>query len=131
MSARILAPFLLGVLFLEIAVFVLVGREIGVAATLGLTFATAVVGVILLRQQGFAILSQISDDVEAGRMPSRSLVHGGLVLAAGFLLLIPGFVTDAIGLALFVPWVRDAVWRTVLPRIETALERRSQAGWPI
>ena len=116
--ARIILPlFLLGLPLLEIAGFVLVGRQIGVLATVALVIASAIAGSILLRWQGFGVLTRIRRDVEAGRDPGRQLAHGVMILIAGILLIIPGFITDIIGLLLFLPPVRDLGWRLVRDRV--------------
>lgn len=111
-------PFLLLVLpIAEITMFIVVGREIGVLATLGLILLTAIVGSLLLRTQGFGILRRISEETRAGRVPGRELIHGAMILVAGVLLLTPGFVTDTLGFLLFIPKVRDLGWRLVKDRI--------------
>lgn len=102
---------------LEIAAFVLVGSRIGVLATLGMVLFTAVVGSVLLRVQGFGLLRRIQTETDAGRVPGRELVHGAMILLAGFLLLLPGFVTDAVGFLLFVPAFRDWMWRALARRV--------------
>lgn len=113
-----LIPFALLVIpLLEIAAFVVIGGQIGVFPTLALVVVTAIIGSILLRVQGFGLLSRIQTEMDAGRVPARELVHGVMLLVAGILLLTPGFVTDAAGFLLFVPPVRDAVWRFVRSRI--------------
>ena len=111
-------PFLLlAVPLAEIAVFVLVGGQIGVLATLGLVLVTAVAGTILLRIQGFGVLERIRRTLEADQIPGRDLVHGVMIMIAGILLLTPGFVTDTLGFLLFVPAIRDIGWRFVRERI--------------
>ncbi|MCV0394651.1 MAG: membrane protein FxsA [Rhizobiaceae bacterium] len=113
-----LIPFLfLAVPLSEIAIFVMVGSQIGVLPTIGLVLLTAVTGTILLRVQGFAIVSRVRAELDAGRIPGRELASGVMILAAGLLLLTPGFLTDTIGLLLFVPPVRDAIWSFVAARI--------------
>ncbi|WP_235679121.1 FxsA family protein [Aquibium microcysteis] len=102
---------------LEIAAFVLVGSRIGVLATLGMVLFTAVVGSVLLRVQGFGLLRRIQAETDAGRVPGRELVHGAMILLAGFLLLLPGFVTDAIGFLLFIPAFREWMWRSIARRV--------------
>ncbi len=101
----------------EITLFILVGREIGVLATIGLIVATTVLGAILMRVQGFGVVRHIQASLDAGGVPGRELVHGLMILIAGFLLLTPGFFTDALGLLLFIPPVRDAAWRLIRSRI--------------
>jgi UPF0716 protein FxsA len=108
---------LLAVPILEIAVFIVVGQQIGVMATLAMIFITAVIGSILLRVQGFGLLRQIQKVMDEGGVPDRELVHGVMILLAGVLLLTPGFVTDTVGFLLFIPPVRDAAWRFLRSRI--------------
>lgn len=101
----------------EIAVFVLVGSQIGVLATIGLVIATTIAGSLLLRVQGFGALSRIRAAMETGAPPGREMVHGLMIMVAGVLLLAPGFITDALGLLLFLPPVRDLAWRLLRDRI--------------
>ena len=113
-----IVPFLLLIVPLaEIGAFIVIGREIGVLWTLAMVFATAVLGSILLRIQGFDLLARIQTESQAGRVPGRELVHGVMILIAGVLLLTPGFITDAMGFLLFVPAIRDAGWRLIKNRI--------------
>jgi UPF0716 protein FxsA len=101
----------------EIAVFVMVGSEIGVFATIGLILLSAMLGIVLLRVQGIGTLARIQKRMEVGEDPCRDLVHGVMIMFAGILLLIPGFITDTLGLLLFLPPVRDAGWRFLKSRI--------------
>jgi UPF0716 protein FxsA len=114
-----LIPFLFLIVPLtEISVFVLVGSQIGVLATIALVILTAIAGSILLRWQGFAALRRIQAEVAARHVPGKELVQGVMVLLAGFLLLTPGFVTDTLGLLLFIPQVRDRVWSFLSSRVK-------------
>ena len=94
---------------IEIAVFIEVGGRIGLWSTIGVVILTAVIGTALLRQQGISILFRIQENLNENRMPVRELFDGVCLVAAGALLLTPGFVTDAIGFLLFVPPVRHAI----------------------
>lgn len=125
MPAAILPFLLLVVPILEIAVFIVVGREIGVWWTLGGVFATAVLGTYLLRRQGFAILRRIQEESAQGAIPGRALGEGAMLLVAGILLLTPGFVTDAVGFGLFVPGVRGAIWRFLAARLTQVVTVRA------
>jgi len=90
---------------------VIVGRQVGVLATIALVIAMGVLGAALMRYQGFGVLTRIKAETEAGRNPSRELAHGVMILFAGLLLLLPGFFSDIIGLALFIPPLRDLAWK--------------------
>lgn len=95
----------------EIAAFVVVGSEIGALATVGLVIVTTFIGAILLRIQGFGALNRIRSAMETGASPGHDMVNGAMIMLAGILLILPGFITDAFGLLLFIPPVRDLVWR--------------------
>ena len=111
-------PFLLLVVpILEIGVFILLGGQIGVINTLLGIVLTALIGTILLRQQGFALLSQAQNQMDQGRVPGKELAHGVMLLAAGLLLLTPGFVTDTFGFLLLVPPFRDGIFAFFKNRI--------------
>lgn len=113
-----LIPFALLIIpLLEIGVFIAVGSQIGVFPTLGMVVLTAIVGSILLRVQGFGLMTRMRAELEQNRVPGRDLVHGVMILVAGILLLTPGFVTDTLGFLLFVPPLRDVVWRFARSRI--------------
>ena len=105
---------------LEIATFIAVGGQIGIAATLGLTLLTALAGTILLRRQGLATIQRIRSDLQADRVPARPLADGAMIAIAGIFLLTPGFLTDLAGLLLFVPTVRDFIWSRAKSRISVA-----------
>lgn len=128
---RFLPLLLLAWPLAEIAVFVIVGGKIGVLSTIGLILATAVAGSLLLRFQGFGVLRRIQAEIDAGRDPGRELANGAMILFAGILLLLPGFITDVIGILLFIPPVRNAVWRGLKGRVGSFTyygPTRSEAG---
>ena len=81
---------------IEIAVFIEVGGRIGLWSTIGIVILTAVIGTAMLRQQGISVLFRIQENLNANRMPLRELFDGVCLVAAGALLLTPGFVTDHI-----------------------------------
>jgi len=101
----------------EIAGFVVVGSEIGVLATIALILATTVLGAVLLRIQGLGAMDKMKDALRSGVSPGRDMVHAVMIMLAGILLILPGFISDAFGILLFIPPVREAVWRFLSSRI--------------
>ncbi len=95
----------------EIAVFLQVVAWIGVLNTLALMLAISLCGAWLVKRQGVGTLARMRSELDDGRIPTGPMTDGGLLAAAGLLLLIPGFVTDFFGLALLVPPVRGGVRR--------------------
>ena len=100
----------------EIAGFILVGETIGVLPTLGLVVLGMVVGTMLLRRQGFSTLRKVQADLAAGKAPARPLAEGAAQAAGALLIMFPGFVSDLVGIALFVPAVRELLWRSIRRR---------------
>lgn len=113
-----LIPLLLLIIpIVEIAAFIVIGDAIGLWPTLGMILLTAIIGTALLRRQGLALFSQMRKEMDAGRVPARELADAFMLLAAGILLLTPGFVTDSLGFALFLPPVRAAIRAFVASRV--------------
>ena len=99
----------------EISLFVSVGGEIGVLATVLLTLATAAVGVSLLRRQGPEVFVGLGMAMSRGESPAQELLTGAFVLAGGVLMLTPGFFTDTLGLLCLLPASRAFLIRFLLP----------------
>jgi len=121
-AAIILLPLI------EIAVFIAVGGAIGILPTVVLTVLTAVAGTIMLRQQGLSLVTRMQSELQAGQVPETDMMHGAMIVLASILLLIPGFVTDAIGLLLFIPPVREALARFIVSRANVVVVRSGQQG---
>lgn len=114
-----LIPFLLlAIPIAEIGAFILIGGQIGVLWTFAMILLTAIIGSILLRIQGFQIINRLREVTNAGNIPGKELGHGAMILVAGVLLLTPGFITDALGFLLFVPFVRTFIWSFMASRIQ-------------
>lgn len=96
-------PFVFIWLLIEIAVFILIGEWIGLAWTLALIILTTVLGLILLRSQSLTVLKKMHEGMRAGRPTVFMNKETPFVMLAGMLLLIPGFITDAVGLVLLIP----------------------------
>ena len=107
----LLPLMLIALPLIEIAGFAFVGSLIGVLPTVALVIATTILGAVLLRIQGFGALARIRTTIEAGGSPGRDVVHGLMIALAGALLVLPGFFTDLLGLLLFIPPLREVVWR--------------------
>ncbi|MYC84187.1 MAG: FxsA family protein [Acidimicrobiia bacterium] len=96
---------------LELVLFIYVERWIGLGWLVLGIIITAIAGAFLVRQQGFSVWRRLQTDLASGALPGRQLFHGAMVLVGGALLLTPGFLTDAVGFALMVPFVREGLRR--------------------
>src|SRR3990170_3248219 len=114
-------PVLLVILFIvvpvaELYVIIQVGQLIGVVPTLLLLLADAVLGSMLLRHEGRGAWRRFNEALAARRFPGKEVADGILIVIGGTLLLMPGFLTDLLGLFLLIPPTR-AIARRVLKRL--------------
>jgi UPF0716 protein FxsA len=100
----------------EIAVFILVGGWIGLWATLALILSAAVGGTLLMRGAGTNAALRIRTSMAQDGDPSGDIVRMAMTFVAGMLLVIPGFLTDAVALVLLVPGVQRAAFTALRNR---------------
>lgn len=118
----------------EIAVFIQIGGLIGLAATLLAVLGTAILGAILLRQQGLHTLHDAQTRINRNEIPIKELFDGICLFIAGAFLLTPGFLTDAIGFLLLIPpvrsWTALRVWRSLEARGSIRTHGAGPGGHP-
>lgn len=107
---------------LEISVLVLTSNYIGSLATIGLLVLGAVLGTWLLRLEGRRTVREVTEAARARRAPTRGIEDGLIIAACGILIVVPGLISDVVGLIGLLPPVRSLVRR----RLQRAAERRSQ-----
>ena len=90
----------------ELTLIVRVAGEIGVLDTFALLFLISVVGIWLAKRIGLGAMRRIRQAQDAGRVPSREVADAGLALLGAILLIVPGFISDAVGLLLLFPPTR-------------------------
>jgi len=113
---RILVTLFILVPIIEIAVFIQIGEVVGLSWTLIIVVLTAILGVNLLKQQGFKAWRDIQLSMAQGNMPAVEMAAAAQLLFAGGLLLTPGFVTDIVGFSLMVPSVRTYLAKKLIAR---------------
>jgi len=114
---------------IEISVIIQVGQWIGFLNTVGLLLLVSLLGAWLVKRQGLGVMARIRAQRSAGRLPATEAFDGALILVAGVLLVIPGFVTDALGLLLLVPPIRSVVRRFVSRRVFREVEMVRSKQW--
>ena len=115
--ARYFAFGLILLPIIEIAIFIKVGQTIGLFPTLGLIIGAALLGGLLLRMQGLSVLAQLRSNVNAGRMPARTIADTMMIGVAALLLVLPGFLSDFAALALLLPPVRSWIYGALASRV--------------
>jgi UPF0716 protein FxsA len=100
----------------EIYVIIQVGQAIGPWWTILLLIADSIFGSWLIAHEGRRAWAALTTALSSGQMPARELADGALILVGGTLMLSPGFVTDAFGILLILPFTRP-VARRLLTRV--------------
>ena len=101
----------------ELAVFIAIGSEVGALLTIIGIAVTAMVGLWLLKSQGRAIMASLQQKMARGEAPVASMADGAAIAAGAVLMLIPGYITDAMGLVLFIPGVRTIIGAGLIARM--------------
>jgi UPF0716 protein FxsA len=116
--------------FAEMFVLIKVGQVLGAPATLGLVLSTAVIGLAILRYQGYSAFVRARQKMQQGTMPTTEMFEGFLLALGAALLLIPGFITDFVGLCCLIPMLRQALIRWSLARFQpkASAHRDAHAG---
>jgi UPF0716 protein FxsA len=107
----ILVALFIVVPIVELYVIIQIGSLIGVWPTIALLLADAILGSMLLRQQGRGAWRRFNAALAERRFPGREVADGLLIAIGGTLLLTPGFVTDIFGLIFLIPPTRAIVRR--------------------
>ena len=100
----------------EIYVLLQVGGAIGALPTIAAVVFTAMLGVVLIRIQGFVTLMRFREKMARGEMPAEEMFTGMALLLAGAFLLTPGFVTDTVGFLLLTPVIRRYLLKEIIKR---------------
>ena len=112
----------------ELYLLIQVGSYIGALPTVEIVVGTGILGGLLARNQGLALLRKVQREVQEGRLPTSTLFDGLLILIAGVVLVTPGLLTDCLGLVLLMPWARQAFKRWLASKMR---ERVSQGKIPV
>ncbi|NIP73771.1 MAG: FxsA family protein [Gammaproteobacteria bacterium] len=98
----------------ELYLLIEVGRKIGAGTTVALVVLTAVLGALLLRHQGFFTLQRVRASLDRGEAPALPLLEGAVLLLGGLCLMIPGFLTDVLGVLSLIPPLRRGLIKRFL-----------------
>jgi len=108
--SRLLLIFIL-IPFIEMMILIQAGRYLGFWPTLFLLVGLGTLGFLLAKSQGLSVVRRIREEIRAGRPPGEALLDAVLIFSGGLLLITPGLLTDAAGLLLMLPPVRDRARR--------------------
>lgn len=109
---------------LELYVFFKVSTAIGFFPALLLIIASSALGVLVMRVAGLATALRARESLQRGELPAEEMFQGLLLAVGGGLLLMPGFITDVLGLICLLPFTRRLIGRRLRERAEAQAMRQ-------
>lgn len=120
-------PFLLLFLLfpvLELFVFVKVSGAIGFFPALLLVILGSMLGVFVLRIAGLATALRARESLNRGELPAQTMLEGLMLALGGGLLILPGFISDVLGLVMLLPFTRRLLANKMRQRAEEQAMRQ-------
>ncbi len=109
---------------IEIWLITQVAGQLGWPLAIVAVIGVSVAGAWLVRREGLGVIRRVRTSLEGGRMPTNELADGAMIFFASALMLTPGFLTDAVGLALLIPPIRAVLRQPVVAFFRRRLEVR-------
>ena len=97
---------ILGIPIIEISLMIKVGQKIGALNTVSIIFLTAIIGIYYARIEGLNTIRSGILNIYQNKTPVYEMISGASIAVAAVLLILPGFITDALGFILLFPFSR-------------------------
>ncbi len=120
---NIFVALIIGVPVIEIIVMIKIGGVLGAFNTAMLVILTAFVGVFFARLEGLNTLRSGFYNLYQNKIPIYEMLSGASIAIAAVMLIIPGFVTDAFGFILLVPFTRKLIIQMLFKRFQKLKEK--------
>ena len=98
---------------IEIYLFIKIGSQIGAFYTISLIIITAVLGLYYARYEGLNTLKSGVQQIVKNELPIYEIISGAALAFAALLMILPGFMTDIIGLLIIFPWTRRLFFKNI------------------
>ena len=109
---------------LELFVLVKVGMSIGFLPTFLLVVGGSMLGIFVVRVAGFATALKARESLARGELPAQQMLSGLMMTIGGGLLVLPGFISDVLGLLFLLPFTRRLIVSKVRQRAEAQASRQ-------
>ena len=98
---------------IEIYLFIKIGSQIGPFNTISLIFITAIIGLYYAKYEGLNTLKSAIKQIVQNEIPIYEIISGTALAFAALLMILPGFLTDIIGLLIIFPWTRKIFLKNI------------------
>ena len=128
MRLRFIPLLLLSLVVFELYVLFLASKSFGSLKVLALIIITAVLGISYIKKQGLKTITKVRERISSGKSPNSEFIQGLLLAFGGVFLLIPGFISDLIGLVFALPFTRRQIAKYILGSFKSFFGRISSFG---
>ena len=114
-------PILLTIILIpviEIYLLIKIGSQIGAITTIFMIFMTAIIGVYYAKYEGLNTLKSGFSQLNKNETPAYEVISGAAIAFAALLLIVPGFITDALGFLLIFPLTRKLIFNRLAKKIK-------------
>jgi UPF0716 protein FxsA len=116
-------PLLIITPILDLYILIKASQAMGFWTTVALIILTAIAGYYLAKSEGKLVISKINRELSQGNMPGDDLLTGLCILIGGFFLLLPGIVTDIIGITMILPGTREIFKQYARRKLENRIRK--------
>jgi len=100
---------IIGLPILEISVMIKIGQQIGTFNTILIIFFTAIIGIYYAKVEGLNTIKAGMVNLYKNRIPFYEILSGASIAMAAIFLILPGFISDAIGFLFLIPFTRKII----------------------
>ena len=109
MRLRFIPLLVVSLVMLELYVLFLAAESIGSFKVLALIIVTAVLGISYIKKLGLKTITKVRERILTGKNPNPEFIQGLLLAFGGVFLLVPGLISDLIGLLFALPFTRKQI----------------------
>ena len=106
----------IGIPAIEVFLMIKIGGKIGALNTVSLIFLTAIIGIYFAKLEGIKTIKSGAVNLYQNKIPIYEIISGASIAVAALLLIIPGFLTDAVGFLLLIPFSRRIIIRSFVKK---------------
>jgi len=117
---------LIGIPAIEIFVMIKIGQNIGALTTVSLIFLTAIVGIYFAKIEGLNTLRSGVYNLYKNKVPLFEIFSGASIALAALLLILPGFITDAFGFLLLIPFTRKIIIKSFMTKENISIKKTEE-----
>ena len=108
----------------ETWILIKLGGYFGAFGTLALIIGTAGLGILIAKHQGLGILYNLQSKLSQGKKALHEVVEGVVLLIGAFFFLVPGAITDLIGICLIIPSLRRFIIGIMVNKVVFEMRKR-------